>query len=184
MLSTIIFLSSLILFLSLMLCIKISVNLDFGMNLLVIVIRIYGIKIVKIDIDIIGLYYRINKSKKLKSLKLLLPKEQEYLIKQIKSSILDKLYYDRIIFKSSIYCLDPYKTANTIGVLNTICNYINIAIYSKNNDTVFKYYNWGSFIEKENKISLDIKVYFTIFDMVFALIMSFYKRGQYVKQKK
>jgi len=184
MLSTIIFLSILIIFLSLMLSIDVQILFDIDNNNLQVIIKLYKIKIFTIVIDILGLHYRINKSKKVKSLKFFLPKEQEYFLKQIKSSVLDKLYYDEINFFSSVYTLDPAITANIVGVINAICGVLKNLFEIKNNDLSVNYFNTAGYVNKNNKLYLNIKVYFTIFDMVFAVILSFYKRGKYVKQKK
>jgi len=184
MLGTIIFLSLFLLLLNVMLSIEVYIKLDVNSNSLIVTIKIFKLKIVTINIDIIGFHYSINNSKKLKSLSLILPKEQEYLIKQIKSSILDKLYYDSIEFVSSINNSDPAQTANFVGLLNIICFILKNYFLTMNSDLKIEYLNTANFIEKNNEVSLKIKVYFTIFDMIFALIMSFYKRGRYVKQKK
>ena len=34
------------------------------------------------------------------------------------------------------------------------------------------------------KLDMNVKVFFTLFDLLFAIIVSFYKRGIYVKQKR
>ena len=78
--NAIIFLSLIIIFLSLMLVITINVKFDLYGNYVCIQIKIYGIKILNIYISIIGLYIKINNSKKLKTLNIIFNKEQEYLI--------------------------------------------------------------------------------------------------------
>ena len=62
--NAIIFLSLIIIFLSLMLVITINVKFDLYGNYVCIQIKIYGIKIINIYISIIGLYIKINNSKK------------------------------------------------------------------------------------------------------------------------
>ena len=59
-----------------------------------------------------------------------------------------------------------------------------IPLLNKNPDLDVIFNNSSNFIDNNNIATLDIRVYFTIFDMVFAIIMSLYKRGKYVRQKK
>jgi hypothetical protein len=135
----------------------VSIKLDINKNSLIITIRVYKIKILTIDIDIIGFNFRINKNKKRKPLSLILPKEQEYLIKQIKSSILDKLYYDKIDFISYINLSDPATTSHLVGGFNVICRFLNIVFYYKNKDLEFYYTNTAGFLDRNNYINIDIK---------------------------
>lgn len=182
MLSTIIFLSIFIILISLMLIIDIRAIVDIDNNSIKVVFRLFRIKIITITIDIIGLRYRINKSKKIKSIKFIDLKEQQYIIKQIKKSIFDKLYYDKIELYSEMYVLSPDITASTIGVINIICQNLKSRILDYNHQTIVKYYNTSNFNYK-NYIQLDLRVYFTVFDMLFAIIMSLYKRREYGKEK-
>jgi len=181
--NTIIFLSILILFLSAMLIIKIDLDFDINQNIIIIKIRLYNIKFLVIKISLIGLYYQINNSKKLKKIKLI-DKKDLYLIKQIKKSVFDKLYYDNIALKTEFGLISAKDTALIIASTNILCEYINNYIKLKNTDTFVQYENMPNFIQNKIKINLQLKVYFTIFDMLFAVIISFIKRGQYVKQKK
>lgn len=183
MINTIIFLSLIFLFLSIMLMIDIVINVDLTFSIIEIKIKVYKITIITISIDILGLFYKINKSLKKKKISLIFTKEQEYLIKQIKSSILDKLYYDRLILKSEINMFCPEVNANIIGIYNNICLNLKTLFLNKNQDMKVDYSNCSKFVGNENYINLNIRVYFTIFDMFFAIIMSFYKRRRYVKQK-
>lgn len=183
MTSTIIFLSMFLSIASFMLIIKININFDLKNYFLIIEIKVFSLKIITIKIDLIFLRYKINNSKYYKSLDLIINKEQEYLILQIKNSILDKLYYDDIKFSSSINMGDCALTANIIGVLDLLCILFDELFFQKI-DIRFIFKNRAEFIEKENNIKIFLKVYFTIFDMIFAIIMSFYKRGKYVKKRK
>jgi len=182
--NTIIFLSLFILFLSLMLEFKVKIILDVNSNILNIYVYLFRLRIVYIEISLVGLYYKINNSKKIKKLKLVLTKEETYLIKQIKKSILDKLYYDDIVLQSKIGVGDADKTAIDIGLLNLICIFGGDYLQSKNRDTVLYYNNLPDFEQMNLYVDLEVKFYFTIFDLVFAIIMSFYKRGKYVKERK
>lgn len=164
--------------------IKFKITLDLNNNTILIVVWIYKIKIVKISISIIGLYYQINNSKKLKPINLILKAEDKYFLEQIKTSIFDKLYYDDIIFESNIGFLNASNTAKTIGTLNLICSVVADYLQILNPDTRLYYYNSANFTKTTFYINLEIKVYFTIFDLIFAVIMSFYKRGRYVKERK
>ena len=179
--NTIIFFSLLVLCLSAMLIFKIRLILDVNQNILLIVIRLYGLKIITMRVSLIGLYYQINNSKKKKTLAVF-NKNDAYLIMQIKKSIIDKLYYDDIVLESSVGVASAKDTAILIGISNAICNYIHNQIYLNNSDTNFVYNNLPSFCQSKVYINLQIKVYFTIFDLGFALLLSFYKRGKYVKQ--
>lgn len=182
--STIIFLSLFILFLSLMLTIKFKVVIDLNKNKVNIIIWIYRWKILTIDISILGLYYRINNNKKLKPISIILKKEDKHFLEQIKSSILDKFYYDDIIFESKIGLNSASSTAIGIGLLNVICARLSSTFYNKNSDIRLYYNNSPEFERFKFLINLEMKVHFTIFDLVFAIIMSFYKRGKYVKERK
>ena len=62
--SAIIFLSLMLIFFAIMLVIKIKIKFDLYENYLQIEIFLYGIKVLKIYISLIGLYYQINNSKK------------------------------------------------------------------------------------------------------------------------
>ena len=75
--NTIIFLSLLIIVLSIMLVFKININFDLQENFLKIKIQLFNMTIITIRISIIGLYYQINNSKKLKTLNILIDKKQE-----------------------------------------------------------------------------------------------------------
>lgn len=182
--NAIIFLFFIILFLSLMLVIKIKSNFDLNNNKLIIIIYVYNLKILTISVSIIGLYYKINNSKKLKKLQLILKPEDKYFLNQIKSSILDKLYYDDIILESKIGLGQASSSAITIGVLNQLSIILSNYLYGINRD-IRLFFNHQPDFEKSNvSVDLELKVYFTIFDMVYAIIMSFYKRGKYVKTNK
>lgn len=182
--NAIIFLSLIILFLSIMPIFKVDFSYRLDTNKIFIVVYLYKFKILILDISIIGLTYQINNSKKLKTLKLILSKEDEYLIKQIKQSIIDKLYYDNITLTSEIGLFNASDTAMSVGMLNFICQLLYGIIYSKNKDTDFYYVNYPNFEHPKLNFDASIKVYFTIFDFVFAIIMSFYKRGKYAKERK
>ena len=180
--NTIIFLSLLVLFLSAMLIIKISLVLDINKNLILIIFKVYGIKFLTINISLIGLHYKINNSKKYKKLKII-DKKDAYLFMQIKKSIFNKLYYEDISLISEIGVFSAKDTAIVVSIENIFCMFLKNKLALKNKDTNFTYSNMPVFEENKILIKLDIKVFFTIFDLVFALIMSFYKRGKYVKQK-
>ena len=162
MLSTIIFLSILIIVLSIMLMIDVNINIDANRYKLLVYIRIYGIRIIKVSFDVLGLYYTINNSKKQKAIDFLKIKEQEYLIKQIKSSILDKLYYDRVLITSCVNAEDPAICANIVGGLNLICYAFYYLLYAKNEDIEYAYNVFSDFdkqkflnkLESENKAIL------------------------------
>ena len=180
--STIIFLSIFILFLSLILTFKIQICFDLMENKILIKVYLYNIKILVIKVGIVGLTYQINNSKKIKSLNIIIPKEERYFLSQIKSSIIDKLYYDDIIFSSSIGLGDAAQTAIAYSFINITCSIIANSIYAHNHDTLFFYNNAVNFAQNNISFDLNIKVHFTIFDLVFAIIMSIYKRGKYVKE--
>lgn len=182
--NTIIFLSIAILFISMMLVFTIRLHFDLYENMLSIEILLFGIKVITIKLSLVGLYYQINNSKKLKTISVIINNEQKYLLMQIKKSIIDKLYYDDIIFSSKIGLNDAKNTALSVGTLNLACMYLANKFQNKNSDTILYYENEVSFEKKNFEIDLQLKVYFTIFDLIFAVVLSFYKRGKYVKQKK
>ncbi len=182
--NTIIFLSLIIFFLSLMLVFKIKIEFDMYGNFIKIKIYLFKFKFLEILISLIGLYIQINNSKKLKTLKFVLDKEQEYLLVQIKKSILDKLYFDDIQFKSNVGLNNASNTTIFVSILNLICFNLSNKLILSHKDTRLYYYNEANFISKIFKFNIEIKVYFTIFDLVFAIILSFYKRGKYVKKSR
>ena len=165
-----------------MLVIRITINLDLYQNLVYINIRLFGIKTLKIKISIIGLYIQINNHKKIKSLSIILSKKDEYLLMQIKQNILDKLYFDDIQVVSNIGISNSSTSALLIAFLNNICDFAEYKLKENNSDISFSYANGVDFFNKVIDISLDIKVYFTLFYLAFAIIISFYRRNKYVKK--
>lgn len=184
MYSTIIFLSISIIFLSLMLMIDIQVDLDVNKMKIIVIIKIYKIKIVTLHIHLLGMVYRVNRSKKFKKINFVISDEQKILIAQIKKSILDKLYYDNFNVEILLSTQSPDFTSLSIGLINQICLLIKSYLIFSHKESELTFLNKANFISDENKINFDMRVYFTIFDMVFAIILSFYKRGKYVKQAK
>lgn len=182
--STIIFLSILLIVLSIMLVFKIKINLDILTNNCNIKIYLFFIRIVKIDINLIGLTFQINNNKNKKNIKLFLTKEEEYLIKQIKKTIIDKVYYDDIVIDYLLGLNTPSVTALSVGVINAILNCIKQKLLTINNDTNILIASNADFDGVNFKLNMQIKFYFTLFDLLFALVLSFYKRGVYVKQRK
>ena len=181
--TAIIFLSILIIIVSVMLEMKITINFDLWANSVIIKAYIFNIKIIRVMIYLVGFYYKINNSKKLKKLKLFLTKDEEYLIRQIKSSIIDKLYYDKVEFYGNIGVKSASDTAILSGYMYMLCNALDYFLKSKNYESVFDYHVNQNYISRELSFYISINVYFTIFDLIFAVIMSFYKRGCYVKQR-
>lgn len=182
--TAIIFLSIFILIISLMLEVKITVDFNLWANKLLIKIYLFNIRIVKLNIYIIGFYYKINNSKKLKKIKLYLTKEDEYLILQIKKSVIDKLYYDNLYLSGLV----GLKTASDTAILSSficlICNVFEGLLKIKNSDSDFFYSIDQTYINRAMEFKFSMRVYFTIFDLLFAVILSFYKRGEYVKERK
>ena len=180
---TIIFLSVLIVFLSLLLIIDISFCWDINKMKIQVVIKIYKLRIIKIDILPILLIFKINNGK-YKKLNLILKRDEKYLISQIKNNILNKLYYDTVSADFIIQLLDPSRTAIAVGVINNFLEISKYILLSNNEDIDVSLNCRTNFQQLNNKVSFNIKVYFTIFDMVYAIILSFYKRGKYVKEKR
>lgn len=182
--NTIIFFISLILILmSIMLIIRVKINFDLYGNYINIEIFLYGIKLINIYISIIGLYIQINNKKKLKTIDFLFDAKKEYLFLQMKKNILDKLYIDNINLETLIGVKNSSFTAILITILNQICFNIKKNLENKNRDIKINYQNTPDFAYQRVKLNADVKVYFTIFDMVFAIILSFYERGKYVKER-
>ena len=167
-----------------MLVIKIKIIININDNKIIIMFWLFGFKVVTLNISIIGLYLEVNNSKKLKQISLILKQEDKYLISQIKSSIIDKLYYDKIIINTQIGLGNAKDTAMSIGIINILCEIIAQFLQLKNSDTKLYFNNLPEFENMKMFIDLEAKVYFTIFDMVFAIILSFYKKGKYVKERK
>jgi hypothetical protein len=165
------------------LVIKLNIVLDFDEFNAVIKFKVFGLSIFIIKINLLELTYKTNYSKKRRSLNLVVVKEQEYLIRQIKKSILDKLYYDDIVIEYQFSIHDKCLMANLSGVIDLVLFYLQIYLKNRNKDTEIAVYNKINFVEKKNVVRIYIKVLFTMFDMLFAIIMSFYKRGRYVREK-
>ncbi len=180
--NTIIFLSLLLIILSLMLKINIILKYELLENKIYILLKLFGIKFITIKLDFMGLFYEINNNKKLRRLEDIFSVENNYLIMEIKKSILDKLYYARCDLKCSIGTGNSADTTIVATTLNVMC-YL-LSDYLDNKDIEFRYNTETIYEYIDFKIYIDLLVYFTIFDMVFALITSFYKRGRYVKKAK
>lgn len=180
--NTIIFLSLLLIVLSLMLKINVILKYELLQNKIYIILKLFGIKIITIKLDVIGLFYEINNNKKIRKLEDIFSVENNYLIMEIKKSILDKLYYARCDVQCSVGTGNSADTAIVTTGLSIMCNTLSQYLDSK--DIEFRYNNNTIFEYADFKIYVDLLVYFTIFDMVFALFTSFYKRGRYVKKTK
>ena len=102
---------------------------------------------------------------------------------QIKKSIIDKLYFDDVFLVSKIGIKDASTSVLIVEFLNAILSRTCTKIYSTDSDIRLYYKNDVDFLNKKIFIDASIKVYFTIFDLVFAIILSFYKRGKYVKER-
>ena len=181
--STIIFLSFLFVFLTIMLKFKIAVEIDYELSYIKIIVSLFKIRILTIQLFLFGLYYKINTSKKIKTLDLIISKDQKYLLLQIKNSVLDKLYYDNFMVVNAINTDNPDADAIIVGELRLltgfILNYLKINKVNKN----IQLYSYSEFKEFSKTI-INFNVYFTIFDLIFAIIFSFYKRGKYVRKNK
>ncbi len=165
-----------------MLIIDIKVFFDIGTMQMNIKVYLFRIKIITIKIDLFKLTYRINR-KKDKHLKLILNSADKYLVSQIKSNILNKLYYDSADINVELNLLDPALTARVIGGVLILLNVSNYYFVKKNNEFVFTYSYLSDFNALNNKLSFKFRVYFTVFDMVYAIILSLYKRGKYAKER-
>lgn len=180
---TIIFLSFILIVLSLMLMFDIGFNFDSSTMKANIIIKMYKIKIIKIEINLLAFQYRINKGK-YKHLKILLQKEEKYFISQIKNNILNKLYYDLVSLDLNINILNPALTANVVGACNAICEIYHFVLKESNQDMEIFYNCSSDFSGLLNKCTINVRVYFTVFDMVYAVVLSLYRRGKYVKEKR
>lgn len=178
--NTIIFLSILIILLSLMLDIKLSLYLDIYSKNILIEIRVYTIKIITIKLDILGLFYEVNNSKKSKDILGIFSKENNYFFKEIKKSILDKLYYGEVSLDLVIGTAYSGDTAVLIESISSVMGVIYGRLLCK--DINFKYSISPDYLKYNFKVKADIRVYFTIFDMFFATILSLYKRSRYVRK--
>lgn len=182
--STIIFLSLLIVFLSVMLVFKINIIFDLYSNSIDITIKLFGIKLASISISLIGLYIQINNKKKLKTLSVLFDKKSEYLAMEIKKNIVDKLYFDDISLFSKLGIVNSSSSVIFVSILNNICFFAKNKLKYSNKDLSFSYLNTVDFLNNNIIFNLDLKVYFTLFDLLFSIILSFYRRNKYVKKRK
>ena len=182
--STIIFLSLLIVFLSIMLVFQINIIFDLYGNFIDITIRLFGIKLATISISLIGLYIQINNKKKLKTLSVVFDKNNEYLAMEIKKNILDKLYFDDIRLFSRLGVVNSSSSVLFVSILNNICFFAKNKLKYSNKDLSFSYLNTVDFLNENIIFNLNIKVYFTLFDLLFSIILSFYRRNKYVKKRK
>ena len=101
----------------------------------------------------------------------------------MKKSIFDKLYFDKIKFETNIGLGNANNSVMAVMTLNCICDKIKQILKLYNNECDLFCDNRVDFVNDVVQINTSIKVYFTIFDMVFAIILSFYKRGKYVKER-
>ena len=182
--STIIFLSLLIVFLSIMFVFQINIIFDLYGNFIDITIRLFGIKLATISISLIGLYIQINNKKKLKTLSVVFDKNNEYLAMEIKKNILDKLYFDDIRLFSRLGVVNSSSSVIFASILNNICFFAKHKLKYSNKDLSFSYLNTVDFLNDNIIFNLNIKVYFTLFDLLFSIILSFYRRNKYVKKRK
>lgn len=182
--STIIFLSLLIVFLSIMLVFQINIIFDLYGNFINITIKLFGIKLATISISLIGLYIQINNKKKLKTLSVVFNKNNEYLAMEIKKNILDKLYFDDIRLFSRLGVANSSSSVLFASILNNICFFAKNKLKYSNKDLSFSYLNTVDFLNDNIIFNLNIKVYFTLFDLLFSIILSFYRRNKYVKKRK
>ena len=182
--NTIIFLSLLIVFLSIMLVFQINIIFDLYGNFIDITIRLFGIKLATISISLIGLYIQINNKKKLKTLSVVFDKNNEYLAMEIKKNILDKLYFDDIRLFSRLGVVNSSSSVIFVSILNNICFFAKNKLKYSNKDLSFSYLNTVDFLNDNIIFNLNIKVYFTLFDLLFSIILSFYRRNKYVKKRK
>ena len=182
--NTIIFLSLLIVFLSIMLVFQINIIFDLYGNFIDITIRLFGIKLATISISLIGLYIQINNKKKLKTLSVVFDKNNEYLAMEIKKNILDKLYFDDIRLFSRLGVVNSSSSVIFASILNNICFFAKNKLKYSKKDLSFSYLNTVDFLNDNIIFNLNIKVYFTLFDLLFSIILSFYRRNKYVKKRK
>lgn len=182
--NTIIFLSLLIVFLSIMLVFQINIIFDLYGNFIDITIKLFGIKLATISISLIGLYIQINNKKKLKTLSVVFDKNNEYLAMEIKKNILDKLYFDDIRLFSRLGVANASSSVLFVSILNNICFFAKNKLKYSNKDLSFSYLNTVDFLNDNIIFNLNIKVYFTLFDLLFSIILSFYRRNKYVKKRK
>ncbi len=182
--NTIIFLSLLIVFLSIMLVFQINIIFDLYGNFIDITIRLFGIKLATISISLIGLYIQINNKKKLKTLSVVFDKNNEYLAMEIKKNILDKLYFDDIRLFSRLGVVNSSSSVIFASILNNICFFAKNKLKYSNKDLSFSYLNTVDFLNDNIIFNLNIEVYFTLFDLLFSIILSFYRRNKYVKKRK
>ena len=166
-----------------MLKINVSISIDLNLFKVNIVVKIYGVKIVRFNINLLGLYYTVNSSKKIKRISLVISEKEKYLIKQIKKSILDKLYYDNFDIRFDVNLGSADLTADLVGVLTILCQELNFIFNIRNKTYDLTYIIQGGFVEDVNNITMSTRVYFTVFDLLFAFVMSFYKRGKCVEEK-
>lgn len=177
--NTIIFLSLFIIFLSVIIDLSLSVKLDLNSNKIYVDVCVFCFKILHIDVDILGLYYRVNSSKKIKKISDIFSKENNYFIGQIKKSLLDKLYLSKLELYGNFGLFDAFSTAKFNSVFELICNNLG-GLLPK--DTYFVSRSLPNFTKTSFILCVDMKINFTIFDMAFALILCFYKRSRYVKK--
>lgn len=180
---TIIFLSFILIFLSVMLRIDVNLIVDTKSMKLILFVKIYQITVVRLKLSLLSLVYKLN-GRKPKKLNLVLKKEEKYFISQIKSNIINKLYYDNVFINSEINVGDSAITAQIIGILNLCAEITDFILKSQNEDMEFYYNFYSNFRKYYNKLQIGMRVYFTIFDMMYSVVLSLYRRGKYVKEKR
>lgn len=182
MYSTIIFLSISIILLSIMLVIDIEMEFDTSSLDVNVSIRIFRLPILKVDIGLSTLHYRINHGKENKLIQII-GEEEKYLISQIKSSILDKLYYDRVKIDCVIGGCKPDMVAMLVGALSGIMNLFIFVSNAKGSELTIEHSIKGDFDTNNSIVKMNIRVLITIFDLIYGILFSLYRRGKYAKQK-
>lgn len=180
MYSTIIFLSIILIFLTIMLKFKINININYNNSTINILIFLYGIKVFKLELFLYGLYYKINSSKRLNTFSVIITKDQKYFLLQIKKSIIDKLYINNINISNKLNTGLEDVDALLVSAVRLLCVFVNMNQSKYKNIQVKTYTNFTN----DSTSIIELFVYFTIFDLMFAVFFSLYKRGKYVRQSK
>ncbi len=177
---TIIFLLLFVCVLSILITIEVDMNVNVIKCVADIKIKIMHLKILKIEIGLYGLTLKLNGSKKVKSINLFKIKQENYIIKQIKTSVISKLYLEKLDVGFRLGLIDSKYTSQINGLLLLFNNMI--AINNVNNDMDYCIHVMPDYVNNCIALKGYAKIYLTLFDMIFAIVMSIYKGKQYAKR--
>lgn len=175
---TIIFLLLVVFVLSILVCVEVELECNVLDMSIVAYIKIFHISILKIEINAMGLTYKLNGSKKLKSMNIFKLKKEAEIIAQIRSSVISKIFIDEMNVEIVAGLLNSKSTFEICEVMGMISAIISNKL-SNNRDLDYSINIVPNYINNKINIRGYIKIYFTVFDMIFAIVISLFRGKKY-----